>query len=361
MAWAEFRKSETGNSKRLNEKTGKWEKGRWYAIGRAPDGTRISEPAMAKSGDGFNAARNKVEAIENGTVTPQNNKQTTLKIAHDEFKTFVLGTLPANTWRCYSWGLEKLLSHFGANMALAPITAPAVLRFRAEIMKTHNINGTIDILKYVRAFFTHCKKLGYVTENPASGSLRGLRIKKVAHFLTTEEIRHILSNCLIPDLTDIIKVALLTGMRQDEIAHMRSSWVRDNTLYVFGKGSKNRTVPIFSKVRPTIAAHITTGDNLIFPGWNVGRIRQAWKRIIHRARKTMPLGRTRFHDLRHTFASNYLQDGGRLEDLQEIMGHSSIGITNDVYKHLCPSHLSDQMEKMKADFLEPQAPILKIA
>lgn len=360
MAWPEFRKTLTGTGKRFNEKTGLWEKGSWYAVGRAPDGTRISEPAMAKTGTGFKAARDKVEAIENGEVSNAESSAT-LQSAYEEFKIHVNSTLSPNTWRCYSWGLVKLLDFFGKDCDVADVTAPKILRFRAEMMKAHNINGTIDILKYVRTFFMYCKKLGYIPENPASGSLRGLKIKKVAHFLTTEEIRHVLSNCLIDDLRDIVKVALLTGMREDEISNMRTSWVRDNTLYVLGKGSKNRQIPIFSKVRPILEAHLTAGDNLIFPGWNVGRIRQAWKRTIHRAKKTVAMGRTRFHDLRHTFASNYLQDGGRLEDLQEIMGHSSISITNDVYKHLSPSHLSSQMEKMKASFMDEAPPQLKIA
>lgn len=46
----------------------------------------------------------------------------------------------------------------------------------------------------------------------------------------------------------------------------------------------------------------------------------------------------RFHDLRHTFASHYMMNGGNIYQLQHILGHSETNMTNR-YAHLSGSHL----------------------
>jgi site-specific recombinase XerD len=46
----------------------------------------------------------------------------------------------------------------------------------------------------------------------------------------------------------------------------------------------------------------------------------------------------RFHDTRHTFASNFMMNGGNLYDLQKLLGHTSIKMT-ERYAHLAPNHL----------------------
>ena len=51
-----------------------------------------------------------------------------------------------------------------------------------------------------------------------------------------------------------------------------------------------------------------------------------------------------FHDLRHTFASRYVMDGGSLPALQQILGHATLAMTMR-YSHLSSKHLRDEMEK----------------
>ena len=47
----------------------------------------------------------------------------------------------------------------------------------------------------------------------------------------------------------------------------------------------------------------------------------------------------RFHDLRHTFASHFMMNGGNLYDLQKILGHTKYEMTQ-IYAHLSPDHLA---------------------
>ncbi len=46
----------------------------------------------------------------------------------------------------------------------------------------------------------------------------------------------------------------------------------------------------------------------------------------------------RFHDLRHTFASHFMMNGGNIYDLQKILGHTSLEMTQR-YAHLAPEQL----------------------
>jgi integrase len=47
-----------------------------------------------------------------------------------------------------------------------------------------------------------------------------------------------------------------------------------------------------------------------------------------------------FHDLRHTFASHFIMNGGNILALQRILGHTSLAMTMR-YAHLAPDHLQD--------------------
>lgn len=55
----------------------------------------------------------------------------------------------------------------------------------------------------------------------------------------------------------------------------------------------------------------------------------------------------RFHDLRHTFASNYMMSGGNVFDLQKLLGHTKIVMTM-IYAHLSPNHLQGSIRFMSS-------------
>lgn len=57
---------------------------------------------------------------------------------------------------------------------------------------------------------------------------------------------------------------------------------------------------------------------------------------------TIPsLAGTRLHDLRHSFASNLLNNGARLESVSELLGHADIDMTMKRYGHLSHDTLMD--------------------
>ena len=69
-------------------------------------------------------------------------------------------------------------------------------------------------------------------------------------------------------------------------------------------------------------------------------------RRFHRLLKEIGLPRMRFHDLRHSTATLLLSMGVPLKVVQELLGHSSVDITANVYSHVLPSVHKDAMDKM---------------
>jgi len=73
-----------------------------------------------------------------------------------------------------------------------------------------------------------------------------------------------------------------------------------------------------------------------------------FKRII----KEAELPEIRFHDLRHTFATLFLEAGGNIKTLQQMLGHASINITIDTYGHVSEEMLSAAANKMEGMYKE---------
>ena len=58
--------------------------------------------------------------------------------------------------------------------------------------------------------------------------------------------------------------------------------------------------------------------------------------------------RLRFHDLRHTAAALMIDEGASLEQVKKILGHSSIRVTSDTYRHLFDGHADELMKGLDA-------------
>ena len=67
-------------------------------------------------------------------------------------------------------------------------------------------------------------------------------------------------------------------------------------------------------------------------------VKKAWWQALRRAK----IEDSRFHDLRHTFASHFAMKGGNIYALAKILGHSNPKMTLDRYAHLSPDFIQEQ-------------------
>jgi site-specific recombinase XerD len=83
----------------------------------------------------------------------------------------------------------------------------------------------------------------------------------------------------------------------------------------------------------------TLNGKKVFDGW----LSHAFKRAVRSA--NLENGRLHFHSLRHTFATWLVQNGVSIYEVQNLLGHSSIAVTQ-VYAHLAPSQLQSAVDKI---------------
>jgi site-specific recombinase XerD len=123
------------------------------------------------------------------------------------------------------------------------------------------------------------------------------------------------------------------------------------TLEVLGKGNKVRKVPlsepIVASLRRYIEEHVSDSPYL-FPGegaelkhWQIHNCEKTLKRACARAgvRAFTP------HALRHLFATTALRNGAKLEVISRILGHASVGITGDVYRHVDMAEMQQEVDR----------------
>jgi len=138
-------------------------------------------------------------------------------------------------------------------------------------------------------------------------------------------------------------------MRFDELLHVQWADVdlRRRLITVHRgrqgrvKSGKLRHVPILDSVLGVLQARALrrAGAILVFPGEG-GRVRskQGVHTIFKLALKRAQLEvATRWHDLRHTFASHWMMDGGCIFRLSKVLGHHSVKVTEQRYAHLSPT------------------------
>lgn len=153
-------------------------------------------------------------------------------------------------------------------------------------------------------------------------------------------------------LKPIVLTALHTGMRQGEIFSLCWDHVAlaRNVLTVAGetaKGGKSRTIPLNSSIAEVLRnwQKQTSKEGLVFPNPKTGKrldnIKKSWKALVRDAE----IDDFRFHDLRHTFASELVQRGVDLTVVRELLGHSNWQMTLR-YSHLSPKHTADAVKKL---------------
>jgi integrase len=125
----------------------------------------------------------------------------------------------------------------------------------------------------------------------------------------------------------------MSGLRETELLNLRPEHIQDGCVFIkVAKSGKPRLVPI-----PEEALAITLPLDITY---------STLRTYFEKARATAGLDHVRFHDLRHTYASWFLQSGGNLVALRDLLGHSTIAITADLYSHLETSHLKQGVAAM---------------
>lgn len=216
---------------------------------------------------------------------------------------------------------------------------------RGKKLSSSSVNCYI---RAVRAFYNYCIDEEYIPD--ISRKLRTNRIYKPQKIpLSDEEIIQLLhcfgsSGC---ELRNKCWVALMldSGLRRGEVIglRLRDFNIDDHYLSVIGKGRKHRFVPLGDLSYKCIMSYIaefrhgiSSQDYIFVDRFGNPCCDNTIKQVFQKLKRRSGIDRLHPHLLRHTFATNYLLDGGDLETLRIILGHSDIKITQN-YLHIAQS------------------------
>ena len=140
----------------------------------------------------------------------------------------------------------------------------------------------------------------------------------------------------------ICMLMLDCGLRRGEIVNLKLSDIDrvSQTMVINGKGSKQRVVPYGDSVNKQLNQYLylrsnklCCSDSLFLTVARKSITSNAIKMLFYKLKDSSGITRLYPHLLRHTFATNYILNGGNLEILRVLLGHSSISITQ-IYLHL---------------------------
>jgi integrase/recombinase XerD len=263
--------------------------------------------------------------------------------------------LSGNTLTSYKNDITSLLNFLtGINVTdLSEVTFIQLTEFFKQLDKIGLTSTTAArYFSSVKNFFTYLYQKNYIKSNPVERLSSPKLSKKLPGILTIEEMNKILNSQDVSQKLGLRDKALLEllyacGIRASEIINLKISnlFFKEEVVRVFGKGSKERVVPVgrsaikwveeyLLKSRPLLEKKMKS-ENILFlnnRGTQLSRM-GLWK-IIDKYVKISNIDKeVHPHTFRHSFATHLLEGGADLRAVQEMLGHSDIS-TTQIYTHI---------------------------
>jgi integrase len=234
--------------------------------------------------------------------------------------------------------LKNLSSSFSGKY-LSEITPQLIERYKSARIKSVSPATVNRELATLKSMFNKAILWNEYDDNPVRKVKLLKENNKRIRYLEKEEIARLLDACA-PHLKPIVTVALYTGMRRSEIFSLK--WqnidIKNNVIYLLDtKNGERREVMMNETVKKTLIAVSKHPESAYVFCRADGKPYTDVKKSFHTALKKCGIISFRFHDLRHTFASQLVMNGVDLKTVQELLGHKSIEMTMR-YAHLSPTH-----------------------
>jgi len=222
-------------------------------------------------------------------------------------------------------------------------------------LSSHSIK---DNFAAIRVFFNFLESENYIQNNPIKPLKAPRQEKKIINTLTLEQIKKLLS--IVDKKTYfgfrdyVILCAFLdTGIRLNELSNLKNDNVNfaENYFIVYGKGKKERVIPISSKLKRLLWKLIEKSryqyqDYLFVDKYGEKLSGSAIRQMVKRMGKKTGIKNVRLspHTFRHTFAKMWILNGGDIFTLQKILGHTTMDMVRN-YVNLASSDIQIQHRK----------------
>ncbi|MBR4748205.1 MAG: site-specific tyrosine recombinase XerD [Abditibacteriota bacterium] len=267
--------------------------------------------------------------------------------------------LSENTIQAYGADLSRFAEYLEEQHITEPsdITDDHVIAYLGTLHGTQSpmsVKRRLAAIKSFAAFLTLEQKTERNFTKKVSYSPTAPKLPKT---LTPAETEALLS---APDVTDVLgmrdkamlELMYACGMRVSELIRVEINDIyrEDGLIRIFGKGSKERIVPVgemalvcidgyMARSRPVLCK--TASDYVFLNRYGRPMTREMfWKLVKKYAAEAGIRKNITPHMLRHSFATHMLERGADIRALQEMLGHASIN-TTEVYTHLSGGHIKE--------------------
>jgi integrase/recombinase XerD len=224
--------------------------------------------------------------------------------------------------------------------------------------KPYRATSVVRALSSVRAFHRFLLREGEVDRDPTAGVIRPRLPRRLPRPLSVEDVARLLAQpdpSLPAGLRDraVLETLYGAGLRISELVGLDVDDVDidEGSVRVFGKGSKERDVPLGRYARDAISAYLVRvrpqiatarSRSALFLNLRGGRLtRQGCAGILAKHAEAARVGkRVSPHTLRHSFATHLLEGGADVRVVQELLGHASVA-TTQVYTLVTKEHLRE--------------------
>lgn len=276
-----------------------------------------------------------------------------IKADIDDFKSYIASEkgLSNNTIEAYLRDLTRFALFLEKEQIIAfnEVKEEHIMKFLKELQESNFASATLSrIMISVKVLFRFLKRERLVDTNITLYLESPKLWQLIPEVLNLDEIEAILSQ--INPQTQlgcrdkaIIELLYSSGLRVSEACSLSIYDIDDKFVRVFGKGGKERLVPIGKEALLAIDHYLLhfrdvqknkelTNLFLSKKGKPLDRI-TVWKIVKHWAKKAGIKRKISPHTFRHSFATHLLDNGADLRVIQEFLGHSNIK-TTDRYTHI---------------------------
>jgi integrase len=252
----------------------------------------------------------------------------------EEAATRWLETYIKTNRRREDWGLagqrvRDYLVPFMGHHLLSRLKSEDLRGYRLWLHKrTLSAQSVRHILSDCRCFLNWCVESGQMEHSPFPRRLLPKVQERPPDRLTDEEVEAV---CSVPDPYGMVcRILVTTGLRWSEAVRAKASDIQGGFLVVHQtKSGKVRRVPAYGL--PQVGR--------LIPFKSEG----AFARMV---RKLSRVEGFHVHQLRHSFACRWIEAGGSLAALQELLGHSTI-VTTQRYARLSEAHVQDEVRRLR--------------
>ena len=277
--------------------------------------------------------------------------------------------LAKNTCLAYSGDTEAFLIYCEVRKTDPALAEAPFLEAYLWSLKKEKKLGPASIYRKteaLRAFYRYLRLEGKAAKDPTANFRAPKLPRKVPRFLDRRDMEKLLCYPAGEAFAKVraaaaIELLYASGIRVSELLGLRLESVnfQQGWLRVFGKGSKERMVPVNAAALNRLKEYLSSRQQKfggqdeaeeLFLNRAGGRLSRVsmWKDIVTFGREAGVEIKPHPHLFRHTFASHLVQGGADLRSVQEMLGHVSLN-TTQIYAHIDKGDIKRAHEKYHPD------------